>query len=107
MPAKTSSAGSTATSAGLAALLDHFLQPLHRLGRLALEALHVPAREREQRHWRLRHHGRVPRRALQHPHLAEELARAELRDGLAVLDHLGGPVLDDEEVVCVLALVRE
>src|SRR3712207_7794174 len=46
----------------------------------------VPGGEREQRHRRGGHDRCVARRALEHAHLAEELARPERGDLLAVLE---------------------
>jgi len=44
---------------------------------------------------------------LEHAHLAEEVARPELGDLVAVAHHLGGALLDREQLVGVVALVGE
>ena len=43
----------------------------------------------------------------EHPHLPEDVARPQRPDHLAALDHVGGAVLDDDQVVRVVALVHE
>src|SRR5205085_1089356 len=66
------------------ALLDRLPQLVEHLGRLLAQPLDIPVREREQPHVALRDHRGVPLALRQNAHLAEEVARAEVRDVLAV-----------------------
>src|SRR5262249_55982867 len=82
-------------------------QPLGDLRIRLLAEAEVLLEERDQRHRRQRLHGR-PSYAGQHqPDLAAEVPRAALSDPLAVRAHLSLPVLDDEELIGVLALGDE
>src|SRR4051794_4430546 len=77
---------------------------LDGLGQALLHPLQVPAGERDDPHRALGDHGGAAAVLLEQAHLTEEVAGTQVRDVLAVAQHLGLPLLDRHELVRVVAL---
>src|SRR3954454_1171755 len=97
----------TVASARRAALFERVAHALDRLRDVPLHPLQVPAGERDEPHVRLRGHRRVAERLLEEAHLAEEIARPEVGDVLAVPGHLRLALLDRHELVGEVALANK
>ena len=89
------------------ALLDRRPHLLDRLGDAALDALQVPAGERDDPDGSLGSDRGVPERLLEQPHLAEEVARPEVRHVLTVPGDLRLALLDRHELVGEVALAHQ
>jgi hypothetical protein len=80
---------------------------IDRVGRRLLQAADVPAREGHQQHGRGGDDRGVALLALEHAHLAEHVAGAQIGDVLAVAVDARGALLDGQDVVGVVALAHQ
>jgi hypothetical protein len=85
-------------------LLDQLLDPPVDAGRILLQPLHLEVAHADQLQAGGRGHGRAAHVVVEHPGLAEDVPRAELRDLLAFAAHLGGALLDREQLAGEAAL---